>query len=236
VRLEQTGGAVDWSASYFRGFDLAPDLGVGVAAGLQARFQDQAPVIHIEHHRVRVLGGDMAANLGRFGLRAEGAYVQSDDPRGRDPFVKNRFVFVVAGVDRTFGGRLNLNVQYLSRYVLDDPEAGLKTRNDEGATDGGFASGVAAQQAILNSQTRHVQHGASFRIAYTWWHETLEAECAAVTYAHPSGGALRPKVAYAVTDSWKVLAGAEILRGEASSLFGLLQGNSTGYAELRWSF
>jgi len=49
-------------------------------------------------------------------------------------------------------------------------------------------------------------------------------------------GALRPKVAYAVTDSWKVLAGAEILRGEASSLFGLLQGNSTGYAELRWSF
>ena len=81
-----------------------------------------------------------------------------------------------------------------------------------------------------------MQHGASFRVGYKWLHDTLEAECAAVAYGAPSGAAIRPKLVYALTDSWKVLAGAEILRGEASSLFGLLQGNSTGYAELRWSF
>lgn len=222
VRAEQTGGRVDWSLSYFRGRDMAPDLGIAVGEG-------RGPGIRLSHHRVRVLGADMSANLGRFGLRAEGAYVGTEDGGGRDPFIKNPFAFVVAGADRTYGGRLNLNVQYLFRYVLDLEEA-TATSGD------GFASVVARQQAILNSQTRRIQHGASFRLAHTWLHETLEAECAVAAYSGPSGAAVRPKVVYAVTDDWKVLAGAEILRGETSSVFGLLEPNSSGYAELRWGF
>ena len=211
VRVEQTGRTVDWSVSYFDGKDLAPDLGL-VASDAQA------PVIRLSHHRVRVIGGDMTANLGRFGLRAEAAYVETEDTQGRDPFTKNPFLFVVAGADRTFGGLLNLNVQYLYRQV-----------RHRSATS-------ASVQDVLNSQTQAVQHGASFRIAYKWLHDTLEAECAAVAYAGPRGGALRPKVVYAVTDSWKVLAGAEILRGQSTSVFGMMERNSAGYAELRWSF
>jgi predicted porin len=207
LRVEQTGGTVDWSASYFDGKDLAPDLGVDVSAG-----------ILLSHHRVRVIGGDMTANLGRFGLRAEAAYVDTEDTQGRDPFTKNPFVFVVAGADRTFGGQLNLNVQYLYRQV----------RHRSGRSD--------SVQDVLNSQTQAVQHGVSFRIAHKWLHDTLEAECAAVAYAGPQGGALRPKLVYAVTDSWKVLAGAEILSGQYTSLFGLMQRNSAGFGELRWSF
>jgi hypothetical protein len=224
VRVEQTGRAVDWSVSYFRGKDMAPDL---VAAGLHARAEEATPAILLLHHRVRVFGGDMTANLGRFGLRAEAAYVGTEDARGSDPFIKNPFVFIVAGADRTWGGLLNLNVQYLLRYVLDDPAM------DAGE---GFASVVAAQQAILNSQTRRSQHGASFRVAYKWLHETLEGEVAAAAYVRPSGMTVRPKMVYAVTDDWKVLVGAEVFRGEAASLFGLLRGNSTGFAELRWGF
>lgn len=204
ARMEKTGGAVDWSVSYFRGKDLTPDLGIDAAG------------IRLSHHNVRVIGADMTANAGRFGLRAEGAYVATDDPHGHDPSTKNPFVFLVAGTDRTFGGSLNVNVQYLFRYVLDGPDTGL--------------------QAILNSQTRQVQHGASFRAAYKWFHDTLEAECAAVGYAAPTGVAIRPKVVYALTDHWKVLGGAEILRGETASLFGLLERNSTAYGELRFGF
>jgi hypothetical protein len=215
LRVEQTGRAIDWSVSYFKGRDTSPDLDVVAGA------------VRLSHHQLRVLGGDMTANLGRFGLRAEAAYVRTDDTDGRDPFTKNPFVFVVAGADRTFGGRLNVNVQYLFRWVMKDPEAGLKTRNHED---------VAVQQAILNSQTRPAQHGASFRIGYKWLHETLEAEVAAAGYAAPSGAALRPKVTYALTDHWKVIGGAEIMRGETASLFGLMRRNSTVFSELRWSF
>jgi hypothetical protein len=219
LRVEQTGRAIDWSVSYFKGRDTSPDLDVVAGA------------IRLSHHQLRVLGGDMTANLGRFGLRAEGAYVRTDDPDGLDPFTKNPFVFLVAGADRTFSGLLNVNVQYLFRYVMADLEAGLKTGGYEGV-----ASPVATQQSILNSQTRQAQHGASFRVGYKWLHETLEAELAAAGYAAPSGAAVRPKVAYALTDHWKVIGGAEIMRGETASLFGLMRQNSTVFSELRWSF
>ena len=219
VRVEQTGRTVDWSASYFSGKDLAPDLGVATGT---------APGILLSHDRVRIVGADMNANLGRFGLRAEGAYVETEDAGGHDPFPKNPFVFVVAGMDRTWDGQLNLNVQYLCRHVLDDP-ARFTELPDAAAL-------VAAQQSILNSQTRRTQHGASLRLASKCRHDTLEGEIAAVAYGGPSGLALRPQVVYAVTNDWKAVIGAEVYRGETASSFGLLRPNSTGFTELRWSF
>ena len=224
LRVEQVGRAVDWSVSYFQGRDLTPDLGVPLAAAIP----DRETAIELSHHRVQVFGGDMAANLGRIGLRAEGAYVGTEDGAARDPFTKNPFLFVVVGGDRTFREYLNLNVQYLFRFVRGHPtvHAGLS------ATE----AGVAELQGILNSQATRVQHGASFRLSHKWLRETLEGECAAAGFFGPDGLALRPKITYAVTDRWKLLVGAELYRGDSSSVFGLLRPNSTAYLEARWSF
>jgi hypothetical protein len=168
----------------------------------------------------------MAANVGRFALRAEAAYVHTEDSAGTDPFTKNPFVFLVVGGDRTFREYLNVNVQYLFRYILD-----FRTPPAEG-----MLGMVGSTQAVLNSQTRRVQHGMSFRVAHKWLRETLEAECAAAAFFGPRGVDLRPKISYAVTDHWKVLVGAEIYRGEESSVFGLLRPNTAAYLEARWSF
>jgi hypothetical protein len=224
LRIEQVGRAVDWSVSYFRGHDHTPDVSVPLAAAAL----DREATIALSHHRVRVIGADMAANLGRIGLRAEGAYVDTEDGAGRDPFTKNPFLFVVIGGDRTFREYLNLNVQYLFRFVRGHRPVHTGLPPTEAA--------VAELQGILNSQTTRVQHGASFRVSHKWLRETLEGECAAAGFFGPDGLALRPKVTYAVTDDWKVLLGAELYRGESSSVFGLLQPNSTAYLEARWSF
>lgn len=224
LRVEQTGRAVDWSVSYFHGRDLTPDL----RARLEAVAPSREAAIVLSHHRIRVFGGDMAANLGRVGLRAEAAYVDTEDGAGRDPFTKNPFLFVVVGGDRTFREYLNLNVQYLFRFVRGQrtSQTGLSPTE----------AGVAELQGILNSQATRVQHGASFRVSHKWLRETLEGECAAVGFFGPDGLALRPKVTYALTDRWKVLLGAEIYRGESASVFGMLRPNSTGYLEARWGF
>jgi len=153
--------------------------------------------------------------------------VQTEDPDGRDPFTKNPFAFVVAGADRTFGGRLNVNTQYLFRYLF---------RASERTDRADFATAVAIQQHNLNGQTRRAQHCLSFRVSYNWLHETLEAECAAAAYARPSGAALRPKVAYALTDHWKVLAAPKFCGARPRRSFGLMRDNSTGYVELRYGF
>ena len=106
--------AIDWSASSFQGRDLFPDLGLQETAAHPAI----APVVRLSHHRLRTIAGaDMAANVGRFGLRAEGAYVDTEDTTGQDPYTKNPFVFIVVGGDQ-HTEHLNLNVQYSLRRRL----------------------------------------------------------------------------------------------------------------------
>jgi hypothetical protein len=236
VRVEQTGRAVDWSVSYFDGRDLLPDLSidVGLEGARDAQPARSVPGIQLSHHRVRVAGGDMAANIGRFALRAEGAYVDTEDSTGNDPFTKNPYVFLVLGGDRTFREYLNLNVQYLFRYVVDYQPAPVPLPLDSRASL--LHATVASQQAVLSSQAKRVQHGMSFRVAHKWMRETLEAECAAAAFFGPRGLNLRPKITYSVNDHWKVLVGAEIYRGESSSVLGLLRPNTAGYLEARWSF
>jgi len=216
LRIEQTGRAIDWSVSAFQGRDLGPDLGI-----------DQT-TLRLSHNDVRVIGADAAANVGRFGLRGEVAYTDTEDSDGTNPFVKNPFLAAVAGADRTYREHLNINVQYLYRFVAHfrppDPDAPL------------FVNLVAIEQAALTGQTRRHQHGASARISYKWFHDTLEAEVAAAGFARPSGSVLRPKITYAVSDRMKVLVGGELYRGDRASQFGMLRDNSGAFAEARWSF
>lgn len=219
MRVERAGGAVDWSASYLHGLDLAPDLS-GVASGSGA-------TIRLEHRPMRVVGMDAAANLGRVGLRAEAAYVDLDDPGGSRAFPKQDFVSAVVGGDRTFVEHLNLNVQYLWRYV-----PGFRRP----PSDASFEAAVARQGAVLNSQMARVQHGLSSRVRYAWLHDLLEAEVASVLHFGPRGQAVLPKVTYAIDDHWKVVAGGEIYRGEGTAQFGMMRRNSVAFAELRLAF
>jgi hypothetical protein len=229
LRIEQTGRAVDWSGSWYRGRDLTPDLGVGhQASGLAGQQASGLAGLSLSHHDVTVIGADATGNVGRFGLRAEGAYVRTEDREGIDPFVKNPFLAVVAGADRTYREHLNVNVQYLYRYVshFKSPASSASS----------FEDVVATQHAVLGGQARKHQHGASARVSYKWFHDTLEAEIAAAGYARPGGGVLRPKITYAVSDRMKVLFGGELYGGDAASTFGIMRDNSGGFAEVRWSF
>ena len=250
LRAEHAGGAIDWSASFFRGVDLSPDLEPRVIPsepqasrgfvipsepqasrgiqGIPAEGPAGESGVKLRYRRINVFGADAATTFGRYGLRAEGAYVRTEDGSGTDPFTKNPFVFLVVGGDRTFDGRLNLNVQYLGRAVVRFRALPADSPPDVAV--------VAGSQAILSSQTRRMQHGASMRASYKWLHETLETEWAAVAYAGPRGVAMRPKVTYALTDRVTVVGGAEVFRGQDASVFGLLRPNSTVFLEARLSF
>ena len=165
VRVEQTGRAVDWSASYFDGRDLFPDLSIDVGSRTGgAQPARGAPGIRLSHHRVRVAGADMAANVGRFALRAEGAYVDTEDSTGNDPFTKNPFVFLVLGGDRTFREYLNLNVQYLYRFVVDYQPAPAPMPVDSSrgisARDGRLAAGGPQQPGEARAARHVVSRGA----------------------------------------------------------------------------
>jgi hypothetical protein len=137
-------------------------------------------------------------------------------------------VFAVFGVERTFAGELNVNAQYLYRRTFD-----LRDPDSNAAPDIRL---LALEERLLSNQLATNTHGASLRINYKAWNETLEMELAGVVWFKNGDTASRPKVTYAFTDRVKGILGGEIYRGPARSFFGQLNRTSTAYAELQFGF
>lgn len=218
VRLEATGGAVDWSVSYFTGFDLTPDVAYR-PAGSGGR-------LILAHHRLHVLGADAATVLGRHGFRTEAAWLITEDRSGRDPEIKNSTLYAVVGADRTFGGYLNVNLQYLVRWVDG-------FTNPDDVTDPARRE-AARLLARVTQQLRPVQHGVTLRVSDKWWHESLEAEVSGVVMSPGWQLSLRPRASYAATDRWRIVAGADLVRGDDGTLFHILRKNSSAFLELQY--
>ena len=216
-KLEQTGREIDWSLSYFKGYDLNPDLGLLGPQNLA-----------FNHHRIRVLGADAATVIGRYGVRSEIAYTWTEDKSGDDPFIKNSFLYWVTGADKTFLEYLNINLQYFARRVTDfqNPTAIANPQLQP----------IAIQQSIISSQQDGFQQGASIRIANKWFNETLNAELAAVYNFTREDYLLRPKISYAFNDHWRGNLGANIFSGANGTFFRLLKDRSAAFAELRYIF
>lgn len=89
---------------------------------------------------------------------------------------------------------------------------------------------------MVSQQGQRIQQGATLRVSNKWRRETAEAELAAFALAPRRQAVLRPKVAWAMTDRWKLIAGAELFRGAPLTLFERLRDNSAWFAELRLGF
>jgi uncharacterized protein DUF1302 len=217
-KLDHSGEGLDWSISYSHSINRTPDLKVlsiepqGLRAGLVFR-------------TVTTVGSDAAVPVGKFGLRGEVAYMRSAEGGGTDPLSQKRNLFAVVGCERTFGGELNINVQYLYKRTFDFVSpASLSSRNTRL---------LAEQEDLLSNQLAPDMQGASLRINYKAWNETLESELAAVAWFNKGDTAIRPKVTYAFTDRFKGIIGAALYRGPARSFFGQLRHVSTAYAEFQ---
>lgn len=114
MRVEQTGRAVDWSLSFFEGFDRSLDAKLG-------QISPAAVAVFLTHNRIQVIGADAATTIGRYGLRGEAAYTFTQDESGKNPLIKNPFFYLVLGGDRTFQEYLNINCQYFLRVVSNFP-------------------------------------------------------------------------------------------------------------------
>jgi hypothetical protein len=221
VRIDQTGGKFDWSLSYFDGIDRDPD------ARIEAAGPSGVDVL-IVHRRLRQFGADFATNVGDYGFRGELAYAWPSTGGERNAFERRAFAALVLGADRNLTEHVNVNAQYLLHYMTDD--------TDFAAIADPVERLVASRAALLNNQRRRMQQGATFRIAYTGLNDTLVAELAAGGYFTDKSGGVRPKATYALSDTVKVIVGADIFFGADDSYYGQIKTNSTGYAELRYSF
>ena len=104
VKLDQSGKDIDWSVSYFDGYDLNGDLSA-------ARV--------LQHYRTQVIGVDAATTRGAYRFALESAYTRTEDSAGTNEFIKNPFLYTVFGVERDFGNNTSGIVQIFNRAVTN---------------------------------------------------------------------------------------------------------------------
>lgn len=216
AKVEYAATDYDCSVSYFDGYDRNPDFALD-ASGITMRYG-----------RLKVYGADGAFTSGRYGFRAEAAYLASEDVEGKDPFTKNPAFFAVAGGDRTFGDNLNVNLQYLFRQVVNHhaPESITSPA----------ALPLADAAAFAANQYDETQHGLTFRISDKWLNNTLEAEIAGLLWLKHGDSLIRPKISYALNDAISLSMGAESYQGPHNSFFGRLSDFTTFFIETRGNF
>lgn len=217
LKWNQLGNGLDYSLSYYRGFASVAEL---VQVGVNAR----GPLLEQHYDPVHVLGADLAASLGKWGMRAELAYTAV---RGNAVQRKSN-LYWVAGVDRTIAGNLNVNVQLFGRAVRDfeDPAAIADAK----------ARYLAVQNAISIGQQDRRSYGYSLRISDKWLGETMDGDVLLVRNTTRNNSMVRAVLGYALTDQWKVLGGAVWYRGAAETLFGRRLADRRLLAEIRYAF
>jgi hypothetical protein len=221
LKLDRSGGKVDWSVSYFYGFNRAPDLKPQGLSGSTLN-------IALSHQRIHVAGADAATALGPLGLRAEVAYTHTVDGAGTDPTSQNPSLYGVLGTEYSPVENLTFFGQFVYRHVFNyvDPNSIADLTN----------ANLARQVALLSNQLFENQYGASLRVAHKAFHDTLESELTVVGYLQGGGWLVRPKITYALNDSWRLIGGAQFYGGGADTFFGRLQSLSSGFAEARFYF
>lgn len=221
AKLNKTGNETDWSISYFHGFSLIPEITMDPATASDL-------TVELRYPELNVLGADFARNYGRYGMRAEAAYIVPKDYSSKEPTLIQPYLFYVLGADRTFQNNVNINMQLLGRWI--------QSWKDPNAVPDPVQRSAAIENAVLFGQQERINFGFTSRISRRWFNDTMEAEIFMIVYLKPSNSHLRPLISYAFTDRIKGSIGAEMYVGGRETYFGSIKSNQAMFAEIRYGF
>jgi len=219
LKWEAQGDGVDWSVSYFRGFDPMPDL---TAEAPSATGVD----VVLRNQRARVLGADLSVARGGVVWRAEGAWLRTDSAGPQDFRHKKPQLWLVAGGEWPWGEHTTLGLQLTAKRVLDfaSPET----------VPSPIERAVAVRQAATAGQTDRHQAGLVWRLAHRWHDDRLRAETSGVVVGPRRNGIARAQLDYALTDQLNVVIGLHWPFGAADTSFGQFSRNRLAFVQLRY--
>lgn len=221
LKWEGQGAGIDWSVSYFNGYDPWPDLNVEAlsSAGVKVALRNQ---------RARILGADLSWAREGVVWRAEAAWMHTDSEGGQDFRHKKPQFWGVGGGEWSLPDDTTLGVQLTAKHVFDFalPDAsGIPVERE-----------VARIQAATAGQTARNQAGVVWRLARRWNHDKLRAEASGILLGPGRNGVGRAKVEYSMTDQLTLQAGVVAPFGPAESSFGQLRTNRLAFVQLRYGF
>ena len=166
-----------------------------------------------EINRLTVAGGSFTSTIKSFVVRGEaayynGKYFQTDDPTAAGALIEKDYLHYVVGLD--YGvGNLKLSAQFIQKYIMD--------YND-----------FIEEEEFDNTMT--------FLARYEALRETLHLELFSYVGLNYGDALIRPKVTYDFSDSFSIIAGANIFVGDERGMFGRYDENSMVYTKIKYNF
>jgi hypothetical protein len=213
VKLDSTGGAFDWSLSWYDGRDRIYDFAL------------DGPTLVQRYNRIRVIGADLAGAAGPWGYRAEAAYTHTRFDPVHDPLVRRPDLWAVIGLDRSFGNGFYANIQASFRRVFKFDTI-LTTP----------AASVRSQIDILRFQQDKTQIGFTANLRYAWDDRRWTAEALGLHYVNRGQGLARFELRHQLTPQLSLRARAQKFFGSPNSYFGRVAPASAVSMEARVTF
>jgi hypothetical protein len=139
-RVTRRSPGVDWSASYYWGYDRLPTYLEQGSTSVDPATGATTVVVRPFYERIQIAGVDGETFIGPWGLRGEAAYTITSGSRAENPLIDDPYLRLVLGVNRTFSRILSTHDLYLNAEFLMDKE---------------IPSRGVDNQDIVNVQLRH---------------------------------------------------------------------------------
>lgn len=216
LKLDRTGGDVDWSVSYFAGMEKARNL-------VLASCTTANPFPIREHAAIRSYGADFASIMAGYGWRGEIARVESAN---HSPVLcggRSSYTAAVIGIDRNILDETTLGLQVFTRHYDENVE-----ERPSGAQS--LVSLLDTMQGSNYQQRRNLS-GVALRYAQNLSDINWDWEITAVSHFQFGDLRVRPLANYHLGDMSQIKIGSDIYRGPELSPFGLLRQNSSFFLE-----
>jgi len=121
------GGGIDWSASYFYGYERTPSSYTAEPPAPGEAAESLTVEVVPNHQRLHVVGLDGERAFGDFVFRGEGTYTRSGEAQSSQTPFQSPYVMLVLGGDRTFGRIVGPHDLYLNlQYLFDSEKAPIE--------------------------------------------------------------------------------------------------------------
>jgi len=111
LRLSSYLGTLDYSFSYFHGYDGTP--------AIFANFLSVPPVppkIYAKYFPIDVYGFDFVTTMGAWAIKSESAFFQTEDKNGDNPGIENPYIESVVGLDYVPTTKFSVTAQLVHNY------------------------------------------------------------------------------------------------------------------------
>ena len=228
ARFTARGAGVDYGLTYHWGFfptpwiDQSAVIAAATAYDASGAIDNDTLAAAVRFNRRHLVGVDASAAVGALTLRAEAAYLLSEDFAGSDPSVQNHRVTWMAGADRSLGfSNAALNVQLQGEAILRSNRIAQPIPG-------------APVDIDVDPQGDYRRHTVVARLSDRWRNDRVRPELVLIHLWEEEAGAVRPAVEFRLRDDVELIVRGSLFYGGRDTQFGRFRDD--GFVEVAFGY